>query len=474
MILSGARQSLAKNFLYQFIYQGLIFIIPLIVSPYLTRVIGKMGLGIYTYINSIAYYFIILANLGISRHGQRIISQKYGKEEELRKAFWSLLFLHFLISLLSAALYFIFVFTCVKDNKDIYIIEGIYVASAIFDITWFFWGMENFKSVAIKNTVIKIMECIFIFSCVHSSTDLWKYALISALSIFLGQVAMIPQACSIARPVRFSRTDLFQHMKPLLMFSISVIAVSMYTIFDKVLLGFMMTKDNVALYEYSNKIINIPKVVLSVIGTVMFPKACKMAELKEFEKQKKYIYLSFIITSFLGMASIFGIFAIADEFVIIYYGNQFAECGEIIKIFAPLIFIIGAGDIIRTQYLIPNKMDKEFNMCILMNAIINIVLSMSLIPLWGIYGAVIGTISAEIFGFIYQIKLSKTYIMYGEIVKSCFPFLIIGGIMYMIMNLLSEIVQKSVIGMMIKIFIGALVYLVGAFIWFLKNRRYFS
>ena len=174
------------------------------------------------------------------------------------------------------------------------------------------------------------------------------------------------------------------------------------------------------------------------------------------------------------MASIFGIFAIADEFVIIYYGNQFAECGEIIKIFAPLIFIIGAGDIIRTQYLIPNKMDKEFNMCILMNAIINIVLSMSLIPLWGIYGAVIGTISAEIFGFIYQIKLSKTYIMYGEIVKSCFPFLIIGGIMYMIMKLLSEIVQKSVIGMMIKIFIGALVYLVGAFIWFLKNRRYFS
>lgn len=163
MILSGARRSLAKNFLYQFIYQGLIFIIPLIVSPYLTRVIGKMGLGIYTYINSIAYYFIILANLGISRHGQRIISQKYGKEEELRKAFWSLLFLHFLISLLSAALYFIFVFTCVKDNKDIYIIEGIYVASAIFDITWFFWGMENFKSVAIKNTVIKIMECILIF-----------------------------------------------------------------------------------------------------------------------------------------------------------------------------------------------------------------------------------------------------------------------------------------------------------------------
>ena len=46
--------------------------------------------------------------------------------------------------------------------------------------------------------------------------------------------------------------------------------------------------------------------------------------------------------------------------------------------------------------------------------------------------------------------------------------------MYMIMKLLSEIVQKSVIGMMIKIFIGALVYLVGAFIWFLKNRRYFS
>ncbi len=469
-MLSGSRQSLAKNFLYQFIYQGLIFIIPLIVSPYLTRVIGKMGLGIYTYVNSIAYYFIILANLGISRHGQRIISQKSGKEEELRKAFWSLLFLHFLISLLSLAAYFVFICICVKENKDIYIIEGIYVASAMFDITWFFWGMENFKSVAIKNTVIKMMECILIFSCVHSSMDLWKYALISASSIFVGQVVMIPQACSIARPIRFSRTDFIQHMKPLLMFSISVIAVSMYTIFDKVLLGFMMTKDNVALYEYSNKIINIPKVVLSVIGTVMFPKACKMAELKEVKMQKKYIDLSFIITAFLGMASIFGLLAIADEFVVIYYGEQFADCGALIKIFSPLIFIIGAGDIIRTQYLIPNKMDKEFNFCILINAVINIVLSISLIPIWGIYGAVIGTISAELFGFIYQIKLSKNFIMYRKIVKLCFPFLMLGGIMYMVMVSLSGILQKTVTGMMIKIAVGLCVYLVGTILFFLRNR----
>ena len=73
------KQSLSKNLIFQFLYQGLILVIPLIISPYLTRVLHETALGVYSYTNSIAYYFVLLAMLGISRHGQRIIS-KYSSD----------------------------------------------------------------------------------------------------------------------------------------------------------------------------------------------------------------------------------------------------------------------------------------------------------------------------------------------------------------------------------------------------------
>ena len=102
------KQSIKKNFLLQFFYQFLILVIPLIMSPYLTRVIGSTGLGIYTYSNSIAYYFVILAMLGISRYGQRVIASSSEDEEKLRKSFWSLFVVHAIFSIISIAFYFIF------------------------------------------------------------------------------------------------------------------------------------------------------------------------------------------------------------------------------------------------------------------------------------------------------------------------------------------------------------------------------
>ena len=188
------KESLSKNLVFQFLYQGLILVIPLILSPYLTRTLQERALGIYSYTNSIAYYFVILSLLGISRYGQRIISQSADDETLLRKNFWSLFIVHILNSLVVLFLYGLFVLVFTKEDKLIYLIQGFYVASALFDITWLFYGLENFKSVVIKNAVVKIGECILIFVFVHSPSDLWKYTVISTMGLLLGQVVMLPQA----------------------------------------------------------------------------------------------------------------------------------------------------------------------------------------------------------------------------------------------------------------------------------------
>jgi len=272
----------------------LVLVIPLVLAPYLSRTLRETALGIFSYANSIAAYFVTLSMLGIARHGQRIISENANNNIKLRKAFWSLFVVHIIVSVISIILYSLFVVFFIKSDRVVFRIEILYVASALFDITWLFYGLENFKSVVIKNTLIKIFECAFVFIFVKSPNDLGIYTFINASAILISQAIMLPQAIKAVRPIRFNKDDAKEHIKPLLVFSISVIASFMYTVFDKTLLGIMSTKESVAFYEYSNRIVSVPKTIIGVTGTVMFPRACRLAAEGNIIGQRKYIKYSYL------------------------------------------------------------------------------------------------------------------------------------------------------------------------------------
>lgn len=464
------RLSLSKNFAYQFLYQLIILVIPLILSPYLTRTLMDKGLGTYTYANSIAYYFVMLGMLGIMRHGQRIIAQRSRDETLLRRTFWSLFAVHAMVSVIALFLYCAFLEIIHHENQAVYAIESFYVLSALFDITWLFYGLENFKSVVIKNAIVQVVQCILIFLFVKSPGDLNLYTLIVALGTLAGQALMLPQAISAVKPIKFTASDMAEHVKPLLIFSISVVAVTLYTVFDKTLLGIMTTKENVAFYDCANKIINVPKTIISVISTVMFPRACILAEKGDIEGQKRYMNYSFIFTSLIGMAALFGILAIGVPFASYYYGEQFKISGYVMMAMAPLVYIVGTGDILRTQYMIPNHMDKLFNICIVVNAIVNIIVSVLLIPFLGIFGAVVGTICAELFGLIFQTYLCRRYLHVTVIIKHLIPFTVFGFVMYGSILLVGRMLSKGIIGFIVQCFIGLVVYLAISALYILKSN----
>lgn len=456
--LKNNKKGLLNNLIYQFLYHVIILFIPLILAPYLTRTLGDTNLGIHSYVNSIAYYFIVIANLGILKHGQRIIANNSNDEIKLRKAFWSLYSLHFVISSFCLICYFAFVFAFVKDDVDIFLIEGIYVSSALFDITWLFYGLENFRSVVIKSLLIRIIEFVCILVFVKHQKDLPIYTTISASAVLLGQIILIPQALRQVPFIKFCWDDVKEHIKPLLVFSVAIIATSLYTVLDKILLGVMTTKENVAYYEYANKIISLPRTFAVIIGTVMFPKACKMVNEGNTVKQKTYLKISLIVVCFIGIASLFGILSVGEQLAVLYYGEDFAESGKVMATMCAFPFIIGLGEIIRSQYLIPNKHDKQYVICIVMNAIVNIVLSLIFIPIFGIYGAVIGTFAAELFGCVYQIIICRKYVSPLMIVTKTFPFLIIGGIMFGIISLENDFFDLGLASLLIKIFSGIIVF----------------
>ncbi len=457
--------SAKRNFTFQLLYHSVILVIPLIVSPYLTRVMGSDSLGVYSYTYSIAYYFVIAAMLGINKHGQRIIAQRRNDHTALRKTFWSLMTVHLIASFLSLAAYFVYVIWVCGSDKNIAVIQGIYVFSAAIDITWLLQGLEKFQILAIRNVIVKLLETACIFLFVKSPADTAIYTLIMCLSVCLGFLVMYPQVLSAIPPIRFSIKDMQEHIKPLFTLFAATVAVTLYTMFDKTLLGIMKTKDDVAFYEYSNKIINIPKQFISVIGTVLFPRACVYAAKEDFKGMRKTYDYCIIVTCFIGFASCFGLAAVADLFATVYYGEAFSICGPVIISMCPLILIIGLGDAVRNSFIYPLKKDSTMVRILTVNAVINLILSFLLIPSLGIYGAVIGTIGAETFGLIAEYVVCRKYISIKDSLANGLPFAVIGLIMYVIVRIVARYTAASILGLLIQIAVGAFVYLLLSFIY---------
>ena len=133
------KSSVKKNFLYQMIYEVLVFILPFITSPYIARVIGAEGLGIYSYANSIAYYFVLFSMLGLKNYGNRTIAQCRDNREKLNETFSNIAVLHSIISMICIIAYAVYI-VILKGERVYAIIMGAYVCSGLFDISWFYWN----------------------------------------------------------------------------------------------------------------------------------------------------------------------------------------------------------------------------------------------------------------------------------------------------------------------------------------------
>lgn len=465
------KQSLVKNLSYQFLYQVLVLVVPLVMTPYLTRTLHGEALGVYQYVNSIVSYFFLFANLGIARHGARLISQKVDNERDLRIAFWSLFVLHAIVAFLCILAYALFVRLFVKDNVDIYYIHILYLISALFDTSWFFIGLECFKKVVIYSSVVKVIETVFIFVFVKEASDLSVYALIINCGFALNSIVLFVNVFGVVKPIRISMKDIVIHIKPMLLFTVSVVAASLYTVFDKTLLGVLASKENVAYYTYSYQIIRVPIVISSVVGSVVFPRACRMVAEGNTKEQKKVFDCSITFITMVSVGAMFGILGVSDLLAEVYLGKEFSVCGNVMKALTPLIYIVSIGEIIRNQYLIPNGLDDKYVKCLIFNAIINVVISSILIPFLGIFGAIIGTMCAELFGLLYQSSCCCSAFSFKEVLVQIIPFSIFGFAMLCIIYCVGFVLPFNFLGLIVEILIGFLVYAVLVILYFVKSKK---
>lgn len=464
-----------KNFIYNVLYQILIMILPLITAPYIARVLGAEKIGIYSYTYSIAYYFVLFGQLGLNVYGNRSIAIVRDDKEKLSKTFSSIFIVQLFISIISCICYLLFIIFSSSEYRLIFIIQFVFVLSCVFDINWFFFGIEKFKLTVIRNTIIKIATVVCVLLFVKTQADLWKYTTIMAVGSFLAQLVLWSQIRKYTEFKKCTFDECKVHIKPIIILFLPTVATSIYRVMDKIMLGSCTEMKELGFYENSEKFIAISMGVINALGTVMIPQVSNLIANKEFKRVKEYIHKSMEGIFILAFPIAFGLAGIAPILSVVFYGAEFERCGSIIPILSFSIMFSTWANVLRTQYLVPNKRDKEYIISMFAGSIVNLFINILLIPKYGAIGAAIGTVSAEAVVALTHSIYVKNELELIKYLKLIIPYSVIGFAMYEFIKYIRVYVAISTSGLIQLICGSGLMYVVVClcFIFISKSQYYY-
>ncbi|WP_416327267.1 flippase [[Eubacterium] hominis] len=446
-----------KNFLYNVIYQILSIILPLITVPYTSRVLGASNIGIFSYTYAIVFYFMTIAMLGITNYGSRSIAKSRDNSIELSKTFFSIYSIQILMSLLMLVIYCFYI-SFGSTYKVISIIQILYLMSSMFDINWFFFGMEEFKLTVLRNASVKIISLILIILLVKTSEDINIYTLIMSGSTLLSQLILLPFLKNRIKFCRISLDDIKVHIKPCIILFFPVIAMSLYKLMDKIMLGYLANVTEVGFYEQAEKIINMPLTIVVALGTVTLPKISNMVANNEYSRINLYIKKSMSFVIFIASPIALGLISIADYLIPIILGDGFNKSIILIQILAFSILFSSIANIIRSEYLIPLEKDKEFIISVFLGALVNLIVNIFLIPKFQSIGACIGTLIAEFFVMFFQIMIVRKSIPIFSYINKAKKFFLNSLIMFLFLKSIELFHISSNILLILEILLGCIVY----------------
>lgn len=451
--------NLKKNMLYQVVYQVFASVLPLITSPYLSRVLGASGLGIFSYTSTFVAFFSLFAMIGVQNYGTRCISSVNERSEE-KRIFWEIYIIQIITSLIAIVLYILTLIYFIKENNVIYSIHLFIIIGCAFDVKWYLYGKEEFRAIVMRDTAVKILTiaCIFIF--VKSAQDLWKYALIMALGIFGSQIYIWILVIKRVGIQLISLKMVGVHLKPDIMLFIPIVALQIYPLIDKTMIGMLSPDTESGFYYNADKLVYILFGITRCFGDVTLPRISSLKTSGRNSESQKLIGQSIEGLICIACAMAFGIISISNEFVPIFFGDGYEECIYLLRILSFVIVFVTISYTIRMQYLIPYQKENIFIITVIIGIVVNLIINYILIGIYnmGAMGAAIGTLIAEaLICLIQLIVLEKQMCVFKKIVNSAIYFLF-GILMYILIRWISLINIQDVIRICIEVLCGVIIY----------------
>ena len=452
------RKSITKNYLYNLTYQILILVLPLITTPYLARVLGATGTGIYSYTYTIVNYFVLFGSLGVSLYGQREIAYAQQKKHKRKKIFIELVTFRFITIAIAIFIYYMF-FIKTGVYSVYYKILLFELIAGAFDISWFFQGLEEFKKTVTRNILVRTISVALIFIFVKKAEDLTTFMYIYSLADLIGNLSLWIYLPRYFRGVKVNNINIMHQIGPVIMLFIPQVTSKLYNMLDTTMLGKMIEdKAETGYYEQSQKMIRLLLTVVTSLGTVMIPRMANMFANGEKKQINYYMKRSFSFVFILGFPMMFGLISISKAFTPIFFGPGYEKTAILMCIISPILVLMGVSNVLGNQYLIPTQRQKEYTIAVGVGVVVNFILNYIFISLWASIGACIATVLSQIVVDYMQFRVLKNEIKIKSVVKLSYKYIFASVIMFVACSLTKLIVNTGIATIALQVVVGVLVY----------------
>lgn len=391
-------------------------VFPLITFPLVSRALYSDMYGLCNWAFSIVSWLSLIAMLGVNRYGIREVAKNRDNEIKLKNITEEILCFTLITTLVIffcfiASLFFIDSF---EQHRLLFLLCSMSILFNTLGVGWFFQGIEQYTYITVRGVIIKMVCFLGVIAFVHAPDDYLIYAALVVLSAaganlinFLYMIHILykrnsdnhkkPLITSILKRLAYHKFSVVRkHTKPLLIFFVIAAAISIYTVLDTVMLGFLSSDQQVGYYSAAMNVKSALVGVVSALSGVLLPRASNMLQKGMFQEYiaiiKKCITLVLCISIPLSI-----LLAICATPLLDWYaGADFANAGPVLSIVAIAVIPIGLSVIFCDAIMVPNGLERYCTFIYIIAALIDFFGNLILIPILGAVGAAISTLTVEI------------------------------------------------------------------------------
>lgn len=454
-------KSIAKNSIYYLIYNVLNILFPFITGIYVARVLLPDGVGAVAYAQNIAQYFVILAFLGIPTYGLREIAKVKDDKEQLNRLYSELFIINFCSTIIFLSIYIGLILFVPKfsQNLSLYLIVGILIALNVFNISWLYEGLEEFKFESVRNIGFKAFSFVFLVVLVRGPEDVLWYAAVTVVGTAGNYIVNMVYHGKFAR-FTFKNLKFKRHLKPILYLVAVNLAIEIYTMVDTTMIGIFCSDENVAYYSYGSK---IQKILLQVVNTftmVIVPRLSLYFKSEDLDKFNNLLSNTLRVILILAIPMVIGTQFVANYIIEILYTETYLPSAIILKILSVLLVISPIGYLLGSRVCLVTGHENKMLTSVTVGAVVNVIGNLILIPKYLEMGAAVASLISELVVMIIYLLQSFKFYKLVSIWKNLLKVAIASFIMTICL-LLCEIINITIIWkLIIEILSAMIVYAV--------------
>lgn len=456
----SSEKNIFLNSIYSICYKVMNVLFPLIISVYSSHILLAEGVGTVALAQNIVMYFVNIAQLGIPNYGTKMIGGLQYNEAEKRQVFTELFIINLISTVVCSCAFFALFFSSdyFYNNKHYLIFSSLIVLNVI-NVDWFYQGIEEYKYIAIRSVIVKLVCLISLPIFVKTVDDTYQYAIILCTATVGNYFFNIVH---LHKNVKFSfvHLNLRRHLGKVFILLASVCSTEIYTMLDSTMVGTICSETELGYYVNSVKTVRMSYVLITAACAVYLPRLSLYFKGKHKENFNALASQGMKLVLFFSIPIFAGIEILADYIIPVLFGVAFEPAVVTLRLLGGLVIVFSVAYIGGHVILIASDREKYTMFAAMAGAVVNFVLNMLLLKWIGFNGAAVASVIAEILVTMILLSVASKVVCYQISFKFIRDVLIATGVMSVVTFIIKGLISNMFLGLFLCIAIGALVYFI--------------